>query len=205
MQYIKNKSIIGAILLLFILPIHLYSQNNEEGTSFKHHELRLGIDDPFVTLFIEGGCSPGAYITYNDVYTGRIFIEYQYHFNQWISTGAQFGWSGYFFDELYLSDLPSKRHTMEFTLMPKVKCTYFHSKWVELYAAGAFGLCYNISNAYGEHYSSFQFTTQVTLFGLAVGNGQWFGAFEIAPAINFGNGSGVMPMSLFNISVSCRF
>ena len=205
-QYVNNKTKLLVICVLCIFPIHLYSQNNEDFPSFKHHEIRLGIDDPFVNMILDDGGSP-SHKNRHYTYTGRIFLEYQYHFNKWISVGANLGWSGAF-SEGYSPTNPSVRSNyMQYSLMPKVQCTYFHSKWVELYAAGAIGALYETTNASSKYKTLWYGTTQITLFGLAVGNGQWFGAFEIAPAFYFGNCYGLASstMSLFNISVSYHF
>lgn len=196
------KTKIIAVLVLCIFPIHLFAQSHEEQTSFKHHELRLGIDDPFINMIFDDGIQG-----FNYIHTGRLFLDYQYRFNKWLSVGANLGWCGAFSSRYYLRNGNIEKHFMQFSLMPKVKCTYFHSKWVELYAAGAIGALCETSSEGSNNKVYWYGTTQVTLFGLAVGNGQWFGAFEIAPAIYFNGTEGMAPtpMSLFNISVSYRF
>ena len=205
-QYLKNKTRLVIILALCMLPIHLFSQNNEEVPAFKHHEFKLGVDDPFVSMILDGGASL-SHKNYHYTYTGRLFLEYQYHFNKWVSVGANLGWSGAF-SEGYSPTNPSVRsHYMQYSLMPKVQCTYFHSKWVELYVAGAIGALYETTNASSRYKELWYGIAQLSLFGIAVGNGTWFGAFEIAPAISFDGMYGARPtrMSLFNISVSYRF
>ena len=92
---IKHITKLVIILAICVLPVHLFSQNSEELPPFKHHELRLGVDDPFVNMILDDGGSP-SHKNHHYTYTGRIFLEYQYHFNKWVSVGANLGWSGAF-------------------------------------------------------------------------------------------------------------
>lgn len=113
----------------------------------------------------------------------RFFVEYQYRINPYIGVGLKadvlpilgsttirngyyeiVGHSGKYLSLLYLE------------FVPRVKFTFYHHEYVNLYAAAGFGLVADCPIQSIQW--RFDAELQATLFGLSIGKNGLFGSFE---------------------------
>ena len=140
----------------------------------------------------------------------HFFVEYQYRINSYIGVGL-------------LADLLPERHTYKaytgyhdylysgaytyyfLYLIPKVRFTFYHHDYVNLYASAGIGAglaLQDIKNQ--EPYSGAGLAFEATLFGVSIGKKGFFGNVEVfniglCPAIK------AQPLKLISASIGYRF
>ena len=199
----------------FILPlmclISFTALAQEKKTTIANlHEVRIGVGDPFLDIIFSHDCSHKKF--HNRGTTGNLFVEYQYRIKHWLGVGGKFTFSDMFYDVEYFnshqfsepSETYYNNHDIRTSLMPTVRFTYFERPLVRLYGSAGIGPALMTYENHGKNVMACMGVAQVTLLGVAVGNDHWFGAFEIAPQVQFDRYA-ILPYSVFNLSVGYRF
>ena len=164
------------------------------------HELRIGMGDQGFESIVwcEKGIPetfPDGYQTYykqNYRYTQHWFAEYLYSVNYWYAFGFIVDYSGVLWDEVPNSNY----HTLandtrqgafhNIGLLPEVRFSYFSSEYVSLHSSLGIGLNINTGTEldYKGRETALAPLVNVTLLGLRVGKGRWYGALELGGMIS---------------------
>lgn len=202
-----KKSVLLFLLSILLLPC--MAETIEERATLKH-EVRVGWGD---MLFEKAMFHPSASgvnaNTDNYRYTGHIFAEYQYRYNDWFSFGGQIDYDQAFWR--VRSDASSAPdHTyVNLAIMPSCRFTYFHRPWVNLYSAFYTGLNINTGTElnYRNQNTGYGLAIGGSILGVCVGRDHWYGTAEWGCLCAFANLNEVYKMfarSLF-VSVGYRF
>ncbi len=164
------------------------------------HELRIGMGDQGFESIVwcEKGIPetfPDGYQSYyktNYCYTQHWFAEYLYNVNYWYSFGFIIDYSGVLWDEV-----PNTNHRTQASdtrqgafhnigLIPEVRFSYLHSEYVSLYSSLGIGLNINTGTEldYRGRKTALAPLVNVSLLGLQVGKGRWYGALELGGMVS---------------------
>ena len=170
------------------------------------HELRIGMGDQGYESIVwrekgnpeEGGdlvtfpdgCQ--SYRKKNYRHTQHWFAEYLYNVNYWYAFGFIVDYSGVLWDEVPNSNY----HTLandtrqgafhNIGLLPEVRFSYFNSEYVSLHSSIGIGLNINTGTEldYKGRETAVAPLVNVTLLGLRVGKGRWYGSLELGAMVS---------------------
>ncbi len=182
------------MITLALAPLFVLAETREERAQMKH-EIRIGWGDMlFETAVFHDSPShqwrnPGAIDPAYTVvdkhdhrYTGHLFAEYQYRVLSWLGVGVQVDFEGIFWKEtsrdaagLPLDQTIDSRN-YNLLILPTVRFTYLHHKWVNLYSGISVGFNTAFDNTGAVEIAP---ALNLNLFGLCVGRNHWFGSFEV--------------------------
>lgn len=186
------------------------------------HEIRIGWGDmmfenliwqekPYPTIL------PNDYTaTYkeNYHYTQHWFAEYLYNFGYWYSVGMQVDYSGVLWNNVTRNgqgkeiDRETKQSAHNIAVIPTVRFSYFHSEYVSLYSALGLGLNINTSTEtdYKGRTTAFAPAVNISLLGMRVGKGRFFGSMEVGGMLSLMSSNEVYMLGsrIFTASVGCR-
>ncbi len=186
------------------------------------HEIRIGWGDMlFENLIWHNQMHPTVVApTYTDVYkehyryTQHLFVEYLYNLSYWYSIGIMVDYSGVLWDNVVRdgsgNEITRVRNQQfhNIALMPLVRCAYFHSEYVSLYSALGLGLNINTGTEidYMGRTTALAPVVNISLLGMRVGKGRWYGSVEIGGMISLMSSNEVYMLGsrLFTASVGCR-
>lgn len=138
----------------------------------------------------------------------HFFVEYQYRINSYIGVGLN-------------ADLLPEKHTYDIYngyhdfvgkgtytyyfmyFVPKVRFTFLHSEYVNLYASAGIGAGIEVLSA-DETFVSAGLEFEATLLGLSIGKNHFFGSVEIFN-LGFSPAISAQPFKLISASVGYRF
>lgn len=185
------------------------------------HDLRIGVGDQlFETLMWrdrghyqnmpEGYESP---YDENYRYTQHWFAEYLYNFNYYYSLGMLVDYSGVIWDRVVRNGRGKEitreedRNFHNITIMPMVRFSYYHHDYVSLYSAIGVGLNINTgSELIRGRATVVAPAVNITLLGMRVGKGRYYGALEIGAMAALNNAYEVYMFGsrLFTASIGVR-
>ena len=185
------------------------------------HDVRMGWGDQlFETLMWRdrGHYSdmPGDYVDFYDEnfrYTQHCFVEYMYNFNYWYGLGLLVDYSGVIWDRVERNGQGEElsrevdRNFHNITIVPTVRFSYYHHDYVSLYSAVGVGLNVNTGTEEIRGRSTVVSpAANITLLGMRVGKGRFYGAVEIGGMIALNNAYEVYMMGsrLFTASIGVR-
>ena len=186
------------------------------------HDLRIGWGDMMFENLIwreipYSNILPNDYVTYckeNYRYTQHLFVEYLYNIGYWYSVGLLVDYSGVVWDDVTRNGKGneiariSNQQYHNIVLMPIVRYAYYHSEYVSLYSALGVGLNINTGTEidYKGHTTAMAPALNLSLLGVRVGKGRWFGAVEIGGMISLVSSNEVYMLGsrIFTASVGCR-
>lgn len=186
------------------------------------HEIRIGWGDmmfenliwhtePHPTIL-----SPDYTDQYNEHYryTQHLFAEYMYNFGYWYSVGILVDYSGVLWDDVTRNGTGKElarltdRQYHNIVLMPTVRFAYYHSEYVSLYSALGIGLNINTSTEldYKGRTTAVAPAVNISLLGVRIGKGRWFGSVEVGGMIALASSNEVYMLGsrLFTASIGCR-
>jgi hypothetical protein len=159
------------------------------------HEVRIGWgDQTFESLVWREKAIPetypNGYMPYHKVnyrYTQHLFAEYLYNVNYWYSFGFIVDYSGVLWDEVPMEGHPQsiteerKGEFHNIGLIPEVRFSYYQSDYVALYSSLGIGLNINTGSEldYKGRKTALAPVVNVSLLGVRVGKGRWYGAVEL--------------------------
>lgn len=189
------------------------------GAQEQKHQFRIGWGD---MMYEHAVYSPSAKHIFEDIskipenyrvkelyghkYIGHFFAEYQYRFNDLLSIGAQFDYSGL----SWQSGIFDRAHTLvkqepdtnfsRFALMPTARVTYLRKGPVSLYSGLGAGVLLSVSNN-----TEAAFALNVNLIGLQAGAGHWYGALELGLMNAFSGMTSIYMLGSRLISASINY
>lgn len=185
------------------------------------HDLRIGWGDQMFETLIwrDRGYYrdlPGSYEASYDEnyrYTQHWFVEYLYNFNYCYSLGLLVDYSGVIWDRVLRNGRGKElareenRNFHNIAIIPMVHFSYFHHDYVSLYSA--LGVGFNINT--GSELINGRTTViapavNITLLGMRVGKGRWYGALELGAMAALNNAYEVYMFGsrLFTASIGVR-
>lgn len=178
------------LVLLLLVPVCMLAEDTIDRL-FRPHELRIGYGDPLYETMVWHE-SPTYFTlekTINYRYTGHIFAEYQYRQNQWFSYGGKLDYQQVFWEKELPGDdqyIYSKCNFVDVSLIPTVRFTFFWSEWVNLYCGLGVGMLINggTEKDYKGRKVAVAPVIDLSLLGVSVGKGMFFGTFEIGGLIS---------------------
>jgi hypothetical protein len=146
-------------------------------------------------------------------YTQHCFVEYMYNFNYWYGLGLLVDYSGVIWDRVVRNGQGEElsrevdRNFHNITIVPTVRFSYYHHDYVSLYSAVGVGL--NVNTGTEEirgRTTMVSPAVNITLLGMRVGKGRFYGAVEIGGMIALNNAYEVYMMGsrLFTASIGVR-
>lgn len=238
-------------LILYILTLSavcsLYAEPIEKPT--RRHELRIGMGDASLDKrFYEdpvSGYSPtemqyliigmpaqeaDAFLRSHYIVdrkdlrsSGNIFVEYQYHFNNWLSAGVDVNMLAFQRKYIIANGYHDFRGsyttgTMMLSLIPRVRFTYFNRPHVQLYSGVGLGatiktglplrdVLWSTTPLYPETSTSGACALDLTLFGISAGGEHLVGSFELSPMFHLGKNLDwfVAGGRLFKVAIGYKF
>ena len=185
------------------------------------HDVRIGWGDQlFETLMWRdrGHYSdmPGDYVDLYDEnfrYTQHCFVEYMYNFNYWYALGVLVDYSGVIWDRVERNGQGEElsreldRNFHNITFVPTVRFSYYHHDYVSLYSSLGVGLNINTgTELISGHATKAAPVVNITLLGVRVGKGRFYGAVEIGAMASLNNAYEVYMFGsrLFTASIGVR-
>lgn len=186
------------------------------------HELRIGWGDQMYETLVwcETGyptvMPPTYYATYkeNFRYTQHWFLEYLYNVNYWYSFGLIADYSGVLWDDVVRNGKGEELSRDEdhnfhnIVIMPEVRFSYIHKEYISFYSS--FGIGLNINTGTELDYKGRKTTVapaiNISLLGLRVGKGRYYGAVELGGMLSFVNSNEVYMLAsrIFTASIGIR-
>jgi hypothetical protein len=185
------------LLMLLFQSVLLAYAETKENRKENPHEIRIGIADNHYEIahtpkkdIIHGI----PRVNHGILSTGHIFTEYQYRINSWLSAGCLFdymhnweyqcGCQNYTIDENGnpIEIMQEKLFSSHISILPTIRFTYFHDKYVNIYSSIGLGahLSYNnYDNIKTNFTNNLGAALDICALGLSVGNNHWFGTFEL--------------------------
>ena len=185
------------------------------------HDVRIGWGDQlFETLMWRdrGHYSdmPVGYVASYDEnfrYTQHCFVEYMYNFNYWYALGVLVDYSGVIWDRVERNGQGEElsreldRNFHNITFVPTVRFSYYHHDYVSLYSALGVGLNINTgTELISGHATKAAPVVNITLLGVRVGKGRFYGGVEIGAMASLNNAYEVYMFGsrLFTASIGVR-
>ena len=187
------------------------------------HEIRIGWGDMLFEMLV---WHPDAYPTllpetYVDTYdehfryTQHWFAEYLYNASYWYSIGCMVDYSGVLWDRVTRNGRGEelnreKNHWFSnISIVPTIRFSYYRSPYVSLYSSLGIGLNINTGSEidYKGRRTAMAPVVNISLLGMRVGHGRWFGAVELGGMISLLGTNEVYMLGsrLFTVSVGCSF
>ena len=148
-------------------------------------------------------------------YLQHYFIEYMYNLNYWYSFGMLVDYSGVIWDQVTRNGAgkelsrESNRSFHNIAMIPTVRFSYFHHDYVSLYSSLGFGLNVNTGTELDMkgRKTAVSPALNVTLLGVRVGKGHFYGALEVGAmaALNSKDEVYMLGSRIFTASVGVRF
>ena len=186
------------------------------------HTLRVGWGDQLFETMVwhNTGYYTGMPESYQEVYaenyryTQHYFVEYMYSVNYWYSFGLLVDYSGVIWDQVLRNGKGKELNRLKdrafhnIAIVPTINFSYFHHDYVSLYSALGVGVNVNTGTELDCHgrQSVASPVVNITLMGLRVGKGRWYGAIEVGGMISL-NGKDELYMlgsRLFTASIAVR-
>ena len=185
------------------------------------HDLRIGVGDQlFETLmWRDRGHNENMPEWYeapydeNFRYNQHCFVEYMYNFNYWYALGVLVDYSGVIWDRVKRNGQGEElsreldRNFHNITIVPTVRFSYYHHDYVSLYSALGVGLNINTgTELISGHATKAAPVVNITLLGVRVGKGRFYGAVEIGAMASLNNAYEVYMFGsrLFTASIGVR-
>lgn len=186
------------------------------------HELRLGWGDQMFEYLMwrEKGhpviFSPSYQAEYNEHFRHiqHWFVEYLYNVNYWYAIGLQVDYSGVIWDKVLRNgegtelsrEINKQFHNI--AIIPTVRFSYYHRDYVSLYSALGIGVNVNTGTEmdYKGRSTVASPAVNITLLGMRVGKGRWYGALEVGGlfALNSTEEIYMIASRIFTASVGVR-
>lgn len=186
------------------------------------HELRLGWGDQMFEYLMwrEKGhpviLSPSYQAEYNEHFRHiqHWFVEYLYNVNYWYAIGLQVDYSGVIWDKVLRNgegtelsrEINKQFHNI--AIIPTVRFSYYHRDYVSLYSALGIGVNVNTGTEmdYKGRSTVASPAVNITLLGMRVGKGRWYGALEVGGlfALNGTEEIYMIASRIFTASVGVR-
>lgn len=135
--------------------------------------VRLGWGDPMFETAV--WYKSGTKSDYR--YSGHVFGEFQYPLTGWLGVGFEADFSKVSWD----GGMESRDYFTNLCLIPTVRFTYYRKGRVTMYGGLGYGL--NINSGTEKDYkgrtTACAPVLNLTAYGISVGFGHWFGAFEL--------------------------
>lgn len=135
--------------------------------------------------------------------SGAICLAFNYRFTQLLSTGLTLGCTNLWYDNYngITETVTDRENGTALYLMPYFRVNYVNGKAVRIYMSTSLGagkyLGFKELKGWRRDYEgikywedkSLKFEAQLTLFGMEIGRGNWFGCFEIGVGTMFNGAS----------------
>ena len=164
------------------------------------HDLRIGWGDQlFETMlwnskgyYTDMPSDYQAWYEENYRYTQHCFVDYMYSVNYWYSFGLLVDYSGVIWDQVLrdgrgkVKDRLENRAFHNIAIIPTVCFSYFHHEYVSLYSSFGVGVNVNMGTEldYKDRKTAVAPVVNISLIGLRVGKGRWYGALEVGGMIS---------------------
>jgi hypothetical protein len=187
------------------------------------HEVRIGWGDMLFEMLVWHESAyptslPEEYMAiYNEQfrYTQHWFAEYMYNASYWYSIGCMLDFSGVLWDEVTRNGhgevlTREKNHWFSnISIVPTIRFSYYRSPYVSLYSSLGIGLNINTGSEldFKGRRTAMAPMVNISLLGVRVGHGRWFGAVELGGMISLLNTNEVYMLGsrLFTASFGCCF
>ena len=166
------------------------------------HDLRIGVGDQLFETLIwrdRGHYQhmPENYEALYDEnyrYTQHCFVEYLYNFNYCYALGLQVDYSGVIWDQVLRNGRGEEisrekgKNFHNIAIMPTVRFSYYHHDYLSLYSALGVGLNINTgSELINGCKTKLAPAGHITLLGMRVGKGRFYGAVEVGAMVALNN------------------
>lgn len=196
------------IMMVWVVPLVCVAETRAARDTLRH-EVRVGWGDLiFETAMFHA--KPNTNLNTDHYrYTGHLFAEYQYRCCYWFSFGGIIDYDQVNWRVLREGDNAPDHYYVNLMFMPSVRFTYLHSEWVNVYSALFAGL--NINTGTEENFRGEKTRCApafgVTLLGLSIGRGHWFGTAEWGAVSAFNNMNEIYKLNarILTVSVGYRF
>lgn len=185
----KYKKLL-ALLCLFVVTSGIKAETKQDRLELKH-ELRIGWGDQlFETLMWHNpthivSTMPDTYrqIYHEDYkYIQHLWVEYQNRYNSWFSYGGMIDASGVEWTDVVRNgrgeeiNRETEHNFYNIVLMPKIRFTYFHHQYVNLYSGLGIGMDINggTETDYMGRKTDVGVAMEITLLGISANYKQWF-------------------------------
>ena len=164
------------------------------------HEVRIGWGDMLFEMLVWHESAyptalPEEYMAiYNEQfrYTQHWFAEYMYNASYWYSIGCMLDFSGVLWDEVTRNGhgqvlTREKNHWFSnISIVPTIRFSYYRSPYVSLYSSLGVGLNINTGSEldFKGRRTAMVPVVNISLLGVRVGHGRWFGAVELGGMIS---------------------
>lgn len=164
------------------------------------HEVRVGWGDMLFEMLVWHESAyptslPEQYMeVYNEQfrYTQHWFAEYMYNASYWYSIGCMLDFSGVLWDEVTRNGhgevlTREKNHWFSnISIVPTIRFSYYRSPYVSLYSSLGIGLNINTGSEldFKGRRTAMAPMVNISLLGVRVGHGRWFGAVELGGMIS---------------------
>ena len=164
------------------------------------HEVRIGWGDMLFEMLVWHESAyptalPEQYMeVYNEQfrYTQHWFAEYMYNASYWYSLGCLVDYSGVLWDKVMRNGRGEelsrdKNHWFcNISIVPTIRFSYYRSPYVSLYSSLGVGLNINTGSEldFKGRRTAMVPVVNISLLGVRVGHGRWFGAVELGGMIS---------------------
>ena len=164
------------------------------------HEVRIGWGDMLFEMLVWHESAyptalPEQYMeVYNEQfrYTQHWFAEYMYNASYWYSLGCLVDYSGVLWDKVMRNGSGEelsrdKNHWFNnISIVPTIRFSYYRSPYVSLYSSLGVGLNINTGSEldFKGRRTAMVPVVNISLLGVRVGHGRWFGAVELGGMIS---------------------
>lgn len=164
------------------------------------HEVRIGWGDMLFEMLVWHESAyptalPEQYMeVYNEQfrYTQHWFAEYMYNASYWYSLGCLVDYSGVLWDKVMRNGRGEelsrdKNHWFSnISIVPTIRFLYYRSPYVSLYSSLGVGLNINTGSEldFKGRRTAMVPVVNISLLGVRVGHGRWFGAVELGGMIS---------------------
>lgn len=164
------------------------------------HEVRIGWGDMLFEMLVWNESAyptalPEQYMeVYNEQfrYTQHWFAEYMYNASYWYSLGCLVDYSGVLWDKVMRNGRGEelsrdKNHWFSnISIVPTIRFSYYRSPYVSLYSSLGVGLNINTGSEldFKGRRMAMVPVVNISLLGVRVGHGRWFGAVELGGMIS---------------------
>ena len=164
------------------------------------HEVRIGWGDMLFEMLVWNESAyptalPELYMeVYNEQfrYTQHWFAEYMYNASYWYSLGCLVDYSGVLWDKVMRNGRGEelsrdKNHWFSnISIVPTIRFSYYRSPYVSLYSSLGVGLNINTGSEldFKGRRTAMVPVVNISLLGVRVGHGRWFGAVELGGMIS---------------------
>lgn len=164
------------------------------------HEVRIGWGDMLFEMLVWHESAyptalPEQYMeVYNEQfrYTQHWFAEYMYNASYWYSLGCLVDYSGVLWDKVMRNGSGEelsrdKNHWFSnISIVPTIRFSYYRSPYVSLYSSLGVGLNINTGSEldFKGRRTAMVPVVNISLLGVRVGHGRWFGAVELGGMIS---------------------